>query len=483
MVNTLGRRAFLLCGGGAAAFGAAVPIPARATDGKEMRVLREPARDIPVAGSADVVVCGGGPAGVAAAVAAARTGANTRLIEVNGCLGGIWTAGLLSWILDAENKQGILHEIVSELRCMGALPEYEKLAYDPEAMKLLLERMCVEAGVSVHLHTRVVGAVRNEHDALALAVTESKSGRRAFAGKVFVDATGDGDLAALAACGFDVGREGDGETQPLSMIALLTGLRRDEVGAFVCNLPESESHGKAKKRLFDEMVQAGREPSYAHPTLFCLREGLYALMANHEYGIPATDADAITRATLRARAEVHGLVESLRGLGGAWRDVRVVVTAEHIGVREGRRIHGRYTVTTRDLEAGARHNDAVCRVSFGVDVHSTNPAKTKAIMKQKVHSKPYDIPFRALIARDVDGLLLAGRCISGDFLAHSSYRVTGNAVPMGEAAGAAAALAAAQGRQPHELAWPAVRKALFDGFEPPANAGPGNPARKHPLRR
>ncbi|MBN2308736.1 MAG: FAD-dependent oxidoreductase [Candidatus Hydrogenedentes bacterium] len=428
--------------------------------GKAMEVYEEPAQEVPIEPEADVVVSGGGPAGVAAAVTAARLGAKTRLIEVNGCLGGVWTAGLLSWILDASNKGGIMAEILAELDRRGALAHYERKCYDPEAMKLLLDQMCLDAGVTVHLHTRAVAAARGGQNRLALAITESKSGRRAFGGRVFVDATGDGDLATLAGCGFDVGREGSGETQPLSMIGLLAGIRREAVAPFVCNLPEAGGHGAAKDRLLAEMRRAGLDPSYARPTMFCIRDGLFCLMANHEYGVPATDADAISQATLRGRAEVHALVAGLRALGEPWAGVQVVATAEHIGVREGRRIHGRYTVTAQDLIDGKRHDDAVCRTTFSVDVHSTSPAKTKGIMHEKVRAKPYDIPYRALIARDVDGLLTAGRCISGDFLAHSSYRVTGNAVAMGEAAGAAAALAASGNRMPHELDWAAVRDAI-----------------------
>jgi hypothetical protein len=320
--------------------------------------------------------------------------------------------------------------------------------------------LCLDAGVKVHFHSRVVGAVRNTANRLSLAIMESKSGRRAFGGSVFVDATGDGDLSALAGCRFDMGREGTGETQPLSMIVLLTGVTREGIGQFVCGIPESGSHAKAKKRLFDEMVRAGVEPSYAHPSIFHIRDDFYCMMANHEYGVLATDADAIARATIRARAEVHSLVNHLKALGEPWKDMQIVATPEHIGVREGRRICGRYTVSAQDLVEGKTHDDAVCRVRFPVDVHSTDAGKTKGIMKEKVRAKPYDIPFRALVVRDVDGLLMAGRCISGDFIAHSSYRVTGNAVPMGEAAGVAAALACTRGCLPHELEWSAIAEGI-----------------------
>jgi len=461
MCTRIGRREFFTATAGLAA-GAGSSAAAAVEAGG--RAYREPARDVPVVERADVVVCGAGPAGVAAALAAARRGAVTRLLEVNGCLGGVWTAGLLSWILDADNKPGLMREILDRLdRCKASARYGGSVGYDVEPMKLLLELMCVEAGVRVQLHTRVVAAARGDSNRLDLAVTESKSGRQAFAGKVFVDATGDGDLAAQAGCGFDYGREGSGEAQPMSMIVLLVGIKPEEVAPFVRGLAEPRGQSNPKGRLLAEFQRAGVTPSYAQPTLFYIRHGLFCLMANHEYGVSATDAAQITEATMRSRAEVHRLVDGLRSLGGVWQGVRIVATAEHIGVREGRRIHGLYEVTRNDLLSGARHDDAVCRVLFGVDVHSTDPRKNKGIMGEGVRAKPYDIPYRALVARDVKGLLMAGRSISGDFIAHSSYRVTGDAVAMGEAAGAAAALVAKTGRLPQDVPWNEIRESLGSG--------------------
>ena len=419
----------------------------------------EAARDTPVVEDTDVIVCGGGPAGVAAALAAARQGARTRLLEVHGCLGGVWTAGALSWVIDAADKLGIMAEIGDRLQARGARrPRVEggrNWAYDVETMKHLLEELCDDAGVEVRLHTRVVAAARDAANRLAVAITESKSGREAWAARAFVDATGDGDLSALAGCGFDVGHPETGDVQPMSLMALVTGLRFEEIEPFV-----GGALREPKERLAALMEQAGVSPSYGHPTLFHVREGLFALMANHQYGTPCDDAQAITGATMRARREIHTQIEALRGLGGVWQHLHLVSTAAQIGVREGRRIHGRYTITGDDLRDGARFDDAMCRVTMGIDVHSTDPARTRIVESKPHRSQPYDIPLRALVARDVDGLLLAGRCISGDFIAHSSYRVTGNAVAMGEAAGVAAALAARSGRLPHEVAWPEVGDAL-----------------------
>ncbi len=465
------KRRDLLKGTGIAAAMAGTTACAAPLDGEDSapvpgaKTWRQPAMDVPVVEEADVVVCGAGPAGIAAAIAAARAGARTRLLEVGGCLGGVWTAGLLCWILDVHNKSGLMKRLMVELdrRRAGRFHTEgggKAYGYDVEIMKVLLEELCGEAGVRIRLHTRVTAAAKDATGRLALAVTESKSGRQAWAGKVFVDTTGDGDLAAQAGCGFDVGRPGSGQVQPLSLIALLAGAKADDIALFVRSLAEPRGERDPKGRLLAEFQKAGIVPSYARPTLFPLPGGLFCMMANHEYGVQANDAAKISEATIRARAEVHALVNALRKLGGIWKDLRVVATAEHIGVREGRRIHGLYAVSTQDLVAGARHDDAVCRVTFPVDVHSTDPKATKGIERGKVRAKPYDIPYRSLVSKDVENLLMAGRCISGDFIAHSSYRVTGNSVPMGEAAGAAAALAAAGDGRPAALEWKAVRAAM-----------------------
>ena len=421
--------------------------------------FQEAERDVPIVDHTDVVVCGGGPAGVCAAIAAARTGAKTRLLEVHGSLGGIWTSGLLSWIIDSADKPGIMADITEELDRRGAratrVPGGKNYAYDVEQMKLLLDEMCLEAGVEVRLLTRVVAAARDLENRLAVVITESKSGREAWAARAFVDATGDGDLGALAGCGFDMGHPETGKVQAMSLIALVTGVRFLEVEPFV-----GGSLAEPKERLLAEMQKAGVAPSYGKPTLFRVHEDLMALVANHEYGAYANDAEAITQAMMRARREVRTLVAGLCSLGGVWKDMRIVATPAQIGVREGRRIQGRYTVSTEDLRIGATHDDAICRVTMGIDVHSTDASKTRGIEPKPVKSKPYDIPLRALIAKDVDGLLMAGRCISGDFWAHSSYRVTGNAAAMGQAAGVTATLAARLHCLPHEVPWPKVSEAL-----------------------
>jgi hypothetical protein len=424
--------------------------------------LVEAARELELQPERDVIVCGGGPAGVAAAVAAARAGARTRLLELQGCLGGVWTAGLLTLVLDAAGPRAFLAEIVRELEGLGGplghfnARDYGRMAdfyYDPEDMKIVLERICLRAGVEIQYQTRVCAAAVEGRRLNAL-ISESKSGRQAWPAAAFVDASGDGDLAARAGCTYDYGRPGQGtaqaQAQPLSMVAMVAGLDPDEVAPFTNGHP-AYTDMQTKKGMAGEIQRAGVEPSYGLPVLIQVRGQLFSLAANHQYGVSGLDAAQVTRATLEAREEVHRILGALRRLGGPWRNLVLVATPAHIGVREGRRIAGRYTLTVDDLIEGRSQPDAVCRVSFPVDVHATDPAKGKGYASEGVRSKPYDIPLRALIPRDVDGLLTAGRCISGDFLAHASYRVTGNAVSMGTAAGAAAALAVRTGRLPHEV--------------------------------
>ena len=185
-------------------------------------------------------------------------------------------------------------------------------------------------------------------------------------------------------------------------------------------------------------------------------------MSNHQYGFSPLDADAVTGATLEARAELYRQLECLRTHDPRFANARFGATADYIGVREARRISGLYRVTREDITLGRHHADAVCRMRFGVDVHSTSPDAHKGYSSEGCKVKPYDIPLRALIAKDVKGMMMAGRCISGDFYAHASYRVIGGAAPTGEvkptttcdessAAGICAALAARRDCLPQEV--------------------------------
>ena len=449
--SEMNRRTFF---GGIAAMGGAAVLPMSAhtaeVDGKS-GVLREPAREIPVAGECDVLVAGGGPAGIAAAIGAARNGAKTILLESKGTVGGIWTNGLLGCLL-GFNYSELDREILSRLgkfrayRTRSPETNFHSFIYEPEYMKVVCEGLLSEAGVRVRLGTGVVSAIRDGRGIRAV-VTESKSGREAWLAKRFIDCTGDGDLAALAGCGYDVGgaEKGDPE-QPASMIAVFTLPDDSGILKFIVN--EHTNYDSMGEMLFNPKIELGKElermnlhPSYGHPTIFRMNKNLFILMANHEYDVPVDDADKIGAATMRARKEIIDLAEALAmdswrqpGHKGPWLGLRIVATADQICHRRARRIHGRYTMKVDDCFSGATFDDAVATCRFPIDVHAVSKHANRtqpAGSPFKKDAKPYQIPLRACQAADLDNLYMAGRCISGDFFTQASYRITGTAVEMG----------------------------------------------------
>ncbi|HSJ04387.1 MAG TPA: FAD-dependent oxidoreductase [Verrucomicrobium sp.] len=431
-------------------------LQAAESGGATASMIQEPARDVPVADDVDVIVCGGGPAGVTAAITAARAGARVRLFEVHGCLGGVWTAGLLSYVLDAD-KPGFNTEIVRRLQGRDShTPNTgSSYFYDPEEMKLLLEELCVESGVKTQLFTRVVATQKDASKRLTTIITESKAGRQAWRARVFIDATGDGDVGALAGCEWETGERNQCPCQPLTMMAMVTAPDAPALRPFASHYGQPSWRKEPVENLRQALAQAGLKASYGTPSLFHVRDRLFNLMINHEYSILAYDAPAVTEATFRARAEINRVVRGLRKLGGPWEGFQLVATAEQIGVRDGRRIIGRYVLTKEDLIEGRKQDDGAVRATFNVDIHAATKEHNEkaAFHSAGVKTKPYDIPLRAMIARDVDALMMAGRCISGDFIAHASYRVTGNAVAMGEATGVVAAMAAQSKVLPHAVDW------------------------------
>ena len=417
--------------------------------------VREEARNLPLAGECDVLVAGGGPAGIATAVTAARGGAKVTLIEAHGALGGIWTSGLLSCLIGFDGSD-LDREILARLDKYGARhmrrPKNDSRAfiYEPEYMKLVCEEMCAEAGVRVRLYTSVVAALRDPSGRnISAVVTESKSGREAWRARRFVDCTGDGDLGALAGCGFDVGGDAPGDPeQPASLVALVT--IPDDSGILKCIANEPSNYAADGKRLYDskdrllaEMKRVGISPSYGHPTMFRVHPRLYAFMCNHEYDVPVDDANAITVATMRARREIFDMTDALVRKGGdAWKGLRLVATAEQIGHRRARRLHGRYTMTVEDCLEGRQFPDGLCTCAFGLDVHAVSKAMNRirpagAPLNISRNVKPYQIPLRACRAKNLDNLYMAGRCISGDFLPQASYRITGTAIGLGVGVGKA----------------------------------------------
>ncbi len=406
----------------------------------ELGAVVESRREVPVIHRTDVLVVGGGPAGVGAALAAARHGAATTIVEHYGFLGGMWTAGLLNPILDHQEKGGLVEELMQRLRTAGKLSSGVRASFDNEYLKYLLDQMMLESGVDMRLHRSAVGAVV-DGDRVRGILTESKSGRQALLADVVIDCTGDGDIAASAGVPFVKGREEDGEMQSVTLFFMLAKVRYRQLrgGHDIYKLLE-----KAVRTHGLDYVIPYRTPSFFHLPL----ENHSVVQIAHVHGVDGTNADDLSRAEIEARAQIHQAVAVMQKVP-EFAGVELVTSGPHIGVRETRHIQGRARLEEADLLEGRAFDDGICWTRFSIDIHGAPVQGTVAIEGRQV--KPYQIPYRALVPVNREGLLMAGRCISGSSRAHSSFRVTGDCVAMGQAAGTAAAIAISSGSLPSEV--------------------------------
>mgnify|MGYP000067744809 CR=1 FL=1 len=400
--------------------------------------VMESPRQLSVRDHYDVIVCGGGPAGVGAALAAAREGARTLVIEQYGMLGGVWTAGLLNPFFECGGRGWVVDDLVNRLTQEGAFRKWRAHDYcfDIESMRRILEQMLTEAGADLLYYTRIADSII-EDDKICGVVIESKAGRQAVMAEVVIDTTGDGDVLARSGCEYNLGRESDGHLQPMTLMFEVRGLPHDY---------EQES----SQVLYDQMMQAIKTHSLAYelPYPRCgyapwimgtPSPGVGDVQSTHVFRMNPLDPADLTRGTIDCRQQAAETVEILKRIPG-FEQVELTHTASQIGIREARRLVGRYSMELQDLIEGRRFEDAVTSCGFVIDVHHEEAAGKEVEM---VHTriKPYEIPYRSLIPQELRGLLVAGRCISGSHEAHASYRVTGTAMALGQAAGLAAARA------------------------------------------
>lgn len=374
----------------------------------------------PVKGEYDVVVVGAGPAGCAAAVALGRSGMKTLLIEKFNCLGGAWTTGFMNPFFDFENKAGFVREIVSELQQNGHFGGFWNQSFHYEYMKKLLEEKAEEAGVTVLYNTTFSRTLVKDKTVYGI-VAENIEGRFAVLAKTVVDCTGDGSVAASAGCSFELGVDGDyTECQAMTLMFL------------VGNIPEKYRDGlMIYEKLNAAYEKAGKPIPFKVPYLIPAPHSHFGVIQfTHMYDYDPLNAHDLTQATMEGRKQLIEAFEYLTTYDEDFKDLELITSASVLGVRESRRIIGEYTLTENDILTGARFDDAVAYVTFGADLH------TKSNKGQHCFRVlPYHVPFRALLPKGYDGIVVAGRCISGSREAMASYRVTGDCAQMGENAG------------------------------------------------
>lgn len=432
---------------------------------KSGHVLEAPRR-LRIRHDVDVLVCGGGPAGVGAALAAAAEGAHVLLVERYGMLGGVWTAGLLNPFFECMGRGWVVDDLVGRLNKAGAMRPWMKThTFDVEVMRRTLEAMMLEAGVDLLYYTLIADAIV-EHDRVRGVVVESKSGREAITARTVIDATGDGDVAARAGCAYELGRSCDHLLQPMTLMFEVTGLGQFE-------------HNNARV-LYDAMQKAMTEHGlnvhlpfgrvgYAPWIINTPNRGDGAIQATHVYRMNSLDPSDLTRGTIECRRQAEQMVEVLKHVPGLT-GIRITHSAAQIGVREARRIRGKYHLGYADLKEGRRFDDAVAACGFVVDIHDPSPKLRSGraevggstAVDHGPPMRPYEIPYRCLLPEGRTGLLTAGRCISGSHEAHASYRVTGTAMATGQGAGLAAAWAQAEGVELDSIPGSKLKRTLME---------------------
>ena len=415
----------------------------------------------------DVIVVGGGPGGIGAAVAAARQGAHTALLERGGVVGGMLTAGQVQPILGSVAPGSFYDEVVSLLsRGHEDMPPVNthngvEVQVDPEQAKERLLRLLIDSGVEVYLHTPVV-EVLVEEDRVTGVLAGSAVGLQEFRASVIIDATGDGSAAAMAGAEFEIGRESDGRCQPATIEFIVDHL--DPKRAISCwggSDPVKLPDGREYRQVCKEAAASGELPSNVtivrlHQTYYADERNVNATQANGFDTLSPTDE---ARAQLLLREQIDMIVAFLRKHAPGFENCRVKSSGAAIGVRETRRITGMDRVEDIDVETGRkRPNVVVHNAWFLIDIH--NPAGGGQAEKFAQPAQPYDIPYGALVARDLDGLMMAGRCISGTHRAHASYRVMAICLAIGQAAGTAAALSVKHNCSPRQLKASLVQEAL-----------------------
>lgn len=428
----------------------------------------------------DILIVGGGPAGTAAAICAARKGVKVLLIEQNGCSGGMATAGLVGPFMtcyDAKGKnmiiRGIFEEIVDRMVERGfaihpadvhggtAFTSWIKIGHDhvtpfeAEGLKLILDEMLIESGVEILYHTTFLEPILHDNTIIGAKIC-SKSGIENIIAKVVIDCTGDGDVAARAGVPFEMGNEALGLIQPATMFFHISNVDSDAVEADIqANLHNFYRKDGVNYRSLHWRVSEARDAG--DWTLDRVSIGLFRMPKKDEWSVntsrimkvDSTDNKSLTYAEIEGRKQADEIFRFLRKYVPGCENAKIKSTASHVGIRESRHIRGKYRLTSDDLINSEVPSDSIFIAANSVDVHGRFGPKSNEYTP--INGDYYGIPYRCLLPVNIDGLLLAGRCVSADSTAAGAIRVIPPCMAMGQAAGTAAAMAVKSNTLPSEI--------------------------------
>lgn len=429
-------------------------------------------RNVPVRYEVDVFVAGGGPAGCAAAVTAARQGKSVFLAEGQACLGGMGTSGLVPAFMqfgDGINflAAGFGEELLDRLIAANgtippADPAHRTGGYPirAEVLKRVYDDMLLEAGVDFTFHTHLIG-VEVEQGRVHTVLLWGKSGLFAARAKVFVDGTGDGDLAAWAGAPFEKG-DAEGTMMPGTLCSLWANADRDAYNAA----------GIGPQNTFVEQAYKDGVFTYCDkhlPGMWKISDTVGGGNIGHTFGVDATDERSLTEALLWGRKSMLEYEAYYkRYLKVGFENMELVATGALLGVRESRRIMGDYVLCLADFQQRATFEDEIGRYCYPVDIHVSRPndeADYQRFVKEFREMRygkgeSYGIPYRSLVPRELTNVLVAGRCLSADRFLQASIRVMPGCYITGQAAGMAAALAADAGGDVRAIAVPELQRRL-----------------------
>jgi len=436
----------------------------------------------------EIIVIGGGMAGCAAAIAAARGGRKTLLIEQFAYPGGWATAALVNPFMNHRTSDGrpLVGGFYDEVRDrLSRTGDLLGSSFDSEAMRFALQEMLIDAGVRLRFHTSFDSA-RYAPDGGIVVRARSKSGVEEFGCGRLIDCSGDGDAAVALGASFEMGDE-DGLPQAVTLMFDMGGVDLQRVLAYVRDHPDQMRFPKLPPTAdpaelaegvvsvagyYDLVARARAEGEYIAPgdLIFFIgrpRRGEVVFNTTHVGGIDGTKAEDLTRAEIEGRRQMMSVVAFARKYVPGFENAYLLRSPEHVGVRETRRIIGDYVFSADDVIEARKFDDAICRLAYPVDVHSgKGDGYTKS--EEKGSGRPnnappgdwYEIPYRCLLPVGLANVLVAGRCVSSTQAGHGAIRIMPSCIAMGQAAGTAAALSLDAGVTPREVSVPILLDSL-----------------------